>query len=663
MDSKTAASNMRGELSMRVGTDMCMYEGVQWLTESELARRGSYAIDRFARDMNPDSQKIRVTANRTAKFVQKVISGTRPEHIAVECFPPEGSYSSESILNAQVMERLTNSMLDASGYLAAARTANVRRCICGTYGIGFHINAQPRTLNINGREVSTSDQVITAFTFQPTQLILDPFVQEKELHRHEYVIYSDVMTVQKISRTYGVQLDEEDLLTVAQLTPIEHQFNTLSNGRLFSKYKMHSRSKGAIVHQVHCRGDDGRFGVMYISIEVPGQQEPMVVNMDEPVSPFGGDGLPLTLLHGHDRADSMWSIGDAAMLKDDQDRLNLIQTFLFRQLQKNAGYQWVVDESSLKPEHEGQFVNTVAGVIKYKSGTRDRPINPPQLVNYAPPQPMLADLSGIVEASMREQSHKAEGSLGVTKSHVPDATFQRAMDEADQVLGARVSDDISAHERMAKILCGTAIKHAQAGSPSILAALGRAGFGEEEFAIVSGMDPTGGRYSLKIRESSIRYRPLSRRRADLDAAMAAKALRPMQYRRELAAGQDTPITQDDGYFIYDAQKAAMRVVSGMEWEPLSLGDYGEIYIDEFRKALVSQAATLDPMVRQRLNAAIIGQQAIAAREQMLMAAGQPEGAGVPQQQDPEQMNIDAMLAQIDSQIGGGANSQPGLPAA
>lgn len=650
---------------MRVGTDFCMYEGIQWLNDNMLRSRGNYSIERFARDMNPDSDRIRVTANRVTRFVLKVAAATEPGSLDFECFPPEGQYSPNHVLNAQIVERITNSMIDSTSYLTAARDANHMRCVAGTAGIGFHIDVRPRALDVNGRPVSTYDQILTAFTFQPQQLTLDPHCQERDLHRHDFVCYSEVMTAKKIRRVYGVQLDEDELLTVAQLTPIEHQFNILSQQRLFSKYRQHSHSKGALVHQVHVKDDDGRFGRMYLCIEVPNREDGIVPNFEAAESPFGGDGLPLALLHGHRRSDSMWSLSDAAMCKDDQDRLNLISTFLFRQLQKNAGFQWLVAEDAMKPEAEAQIKNTVAGVIRFKNGTRDRPIPPPQIVQYPPPQPMLADMASQAENSMREQTFRSEGSFGMTKSHVPDSSFQRALEEADQVASVRIRNDIAAHERMAMIGTETVLRLAQQGSPTVLANLSKHGFGVDEFAIIAGIEPGSCAYKLKLRESSIRYRPPSKRKEDLITAVQLQAVSPMQFRMEMASGNDQPITQDDSFYMYEAQKAAMQVVAGGEWEPKPLGSYTEMFINEFRKAMLSEQAKADPQTQQRLMSAIIAQQALATREQMLMQvpeAGAQAGAGVPQNSaDTGAQDVESLLASIDAQSGAAAvQPQPAM---
>ncbi|MCF1193524.1 hypothetical protein LRR18_18200, partial [Mangrovimonas sp. AS39] len=66
-------------------------------------------------------------------------------------------------------------------------------------------------------------------------------------------------------------------------------------------------------------------------------------NFDNPMSPFGGNGLPLGLLHGHRRPGSPWSIGEAGMLKQDQDRLNLLITLYHRILRKYSWQRVVVD--------------------------------------------------------------------------------------------------------------------------------------------------------------------------------------------------------------------------------------------------------------------------------------------------------------------------------
>ena len=98
-----------------------------------------------------------------------------------------------------------------------------------------------------------------AFDFPATNLTLDPANCNPDLHRHEYVIYSDIWTANKARRVLGITLNDDELNTVGQLSPLHQELSRLTSGRLFAQYVLYSRTKGVKVHQMHERGDDGQY--------------------------------------------------------------------------------------------------------------------------------------------------------------------------------------------------------------------------------------------------------------------------------------------------------------------------------------------------------------------------------------------------------------------
>jgi len=663
-----AYGSLRDQIALRGGIDACYYEGAQWLAVNDAMKsKGNFATRLFT-NWNPDSSALRATVNIVSQLTQKSAAATFPSRIEVDGVPGDAAAGGiDASRLAQVAEDAVNTLVDHTGYLHARREANMRRCIWGTYGVGLSLAAYQRNVRTESFEHKGYDCVLKAFTFEPTRLVLDPDCHERCLDRHEYVIFESPWTVHKIRRVLGIELDETDLYTIGQLTPMQQNLNRLSQNRLFSAYKEHSETRGAMVCQIHRRDGSGRFGEMIVAVKVP-KGDPLLVNEQDRRTPFGGTGMPLELLHAHMRADTMWSISDVSMLKDTQDRTNLSATMLFRMMQKSAGYQILVPEGAAPhgmsdEEYEHLFHNTVGGIIRYKPGTKDRPVPPPQLIQHPQPQSFYQEMINQYRQDGRDAVHRSEGHFGATKSHVPDATFRAALEEGDQVHGIRVQEDMDADNRLLGVALATLVRHVQAQSPNLLGMLTRAGFDEDDFAVLLEMDPDHLPVSVRVREASLRYRSHNAKRQDLLEMVQLQALPPGDARFSLARDLDRPLTETDRTMVRDAEKAALAVLAGQEWAPRMLGPYTQVYTDAFRRAMTDRRARLDPGAMARLERAIMNQ-TLKASEEALMSqpptAGEPgaaQGAGGAQQQLPEEAALATVLSALDSG-GGGA---PGVP--
>lgn len=671
-DSIDAYQPVANALMVRVSVDRCMYEGVQWISS-----RGDFyrdaTIGRRLSNWNPDTNKLVATVNRIPPLIRESAAASFPEKIEFMADPPERDMGIQAASNAQVLESAANILTDETGYLKAARDANFRRCIDGTHGIGWCLKRGSRSMKLrNGGEYEEEEHSLEAFTFDPTQLVLDPFNQSQDLWDHDWVIHRRVWTSDAIERTFGVKFDDDDLSTVGDLCSLEMKMNKLSENRLYANLPQYSKTKGAIVYQKHYKSGGDRFDRMLVGIK-PARSKPgeeiRWINFEEPESPFGGNGLPLMLLHGARRADSMFSMSDVFLMKDDQDRINLLSTFTFRMLQHNAGFQWLVPVEAMPGKDidnfRNQFTNRVAGLIEYKAGTKDRPVPPPQIVQTPPPQPFVNELASMYEQSQRKMVHRHEVTTGATKSHVPDSTYQAALQQAGQVLGNRIREDIQRHEAMMLVGLGTAIKLAQEGNASTLAMFRRGGFDEQDFSAIAEADWRYPSCRLKMRESSIRYQSKEEKEQRMWAAVQAQAMSPLKLRIALA-DMDIPLDDSDKAMSTAARKAALRVLLGEMWEPVMLGEYSEMFIAEFRRARFDRRAQLDPVARQRLDIAIEMQLAYTNMEiQQAAMAQQPPTAPAstgqpaePQAEMPKEVSIVDLLSQIESGVGTGSSGQP-----
>ena len=154
------------------------------------------------------------------------------------------------------------------------------------------------------------------------------------------------------AQTAGNHAGRIETSALVRLSTFEYQVNRLSSGRLFANAKTYSQTRGLKIHQVFRKTESlNRFDTMYLVAEYPndrsdGDYSYICLNPDAPENPWGGNGMPLGLLHGHQRPEALWGIGDSKMLKDDQDHLNVVNLYRMRQLKQASKEKWIVDRKA-----------------------------------------------------------------------------------------------------------------------------------------------------------------------------------------------------------------------------------------------------------------------------------------------------------------------------
>lgn len=651
---RQTAAPLRDELSRKIAVGHCYHEGIHWLQEIQV-QPGRYGYRRLDANYHPEADHLRVTANQITYRVQKVAASTYPDRIAVEARTPDRDFSISTLAAAKASQDAVNSQIDRGGLLAAARNANFARCVAGSWGLGIALTGFKSVVE----DVETDDYSLRFFDFDPLKLTLDPFIESRNLIDHDVVVYSDAWTHHKITRELGIAFTPkqlEALQEVGTLTPFEQDLANLSGGRLMAHYRRHSKTKGAMVHQIHAKSPgSSRFDRMWVLVELPeGPVAPTGLG-EGMETPFGGCGLPFVLLHAHQRLRSPWGISDVMMMRDDQNIVNLIKTIETRMIQKSAGWQWLLDKRSVPKgttddQVKSMFSNAISGVVAYEGRTRNEGIQPPTLVQYPQPPQYLPETLRWHADQIREKTHRAEATFGQTKSHVPDASFQRALDEADQVGGTRVREDIQSYEVLGNTLLGTIAKQCAADVPSMLATLKAAGLTGDDLKILSELDPVRPIVTIAIRESSVRFRSHDARRQDLQIALQAQAIDPMRYRAEMARTLDSPIVHMDGLMTEAASDAVQAILLGKPWEPMPLGEYSVVFMDAFRAATFDRRAT--PETQQLLRQAMADQLAMDARERSM---ADPSLDIQRQQAEEQQMAQEAEM--VDAQV----EAQPPAP--
>lgn len=645
----TAWEPVRTEVAVRHAYDMCYYEGLQWVQ-----RTGTFphfGLQRLRTDYNPDSRSLRVVSNMTTTHAVKVAAATFPSALYVDVLPPRGDGGIEEASRAQACEDALNAMIDASGYLAARRHANFMRVITGTWGVGLCARPVGVRLRFGAEQVPATGTYLHAFAFDPMRLTLDPARSDRALHDHDFVIYSDAWTADRVRRVYGITIPERDLRPLGELAHYENTIARISEGRAYAHYQRYSQTPGVIVRQVHIRDEAaGRFGRMYVGLDTGGG-EMRWLNFENPESPFGGNGLPLALYHGHSRPDSVFSIGDVAMLRDSQDRRNLLASVIYRHIQRYAGFQIVYDKRTIprgvsEDDAQRALSNTIGGIISVDMGTRNDNRLQPSILQYPAPQPVMLDMMERTQQEMRDHTFRSEANFGVTKSHVPDTSVQRLLEESDQVIGIRIQEDLSSDDHLLTNLLGTVARGVQRSDPGVLAPLGRAGLGAAQFAGLLATDPDGPGVEVKVRESSVRYRSHESRKQDMMDAVRVGALPPDHLRRAMAAEADRPLVEADREMARNIRDAVVRIVRGEEWTPYSLGEYAGWFVNECQRAMLGRGT--DQAARERLTRAVFAQRQMAVTEEMAAQPPQPQQAPPQEQAEPQPTTLGELLGQIEA---------------
>lgn len=624
----------RGEQSAYIAKCRCYYLGLQWIGHQFGPTGGGYArLVRWATDWVGRSGQIRATINRTTKHIIQVNSATNPSRLDVDGLTTDRATGVGDAELADLMESVANLAIDQCGLLAAARATNFERTVAGDHGIGLSLEQVPLTVDVEGQTVRVIGTTMRAFDFDATRLTLDPHNQSRNLRDHEWVIYSDVLTVHRMRRMFGDEfmttIDERKLKTVGQLMPVEMEFSSLSGGLLYNQYRQHSRTKGAVVHFVHGRGPDPRrYSLMYVVLEV-GEKLPAVPNFDNPESPFGGDGLPYMVLRGHRRPSMRRSISDVGMQLDDQDKLNMMASLYLQQVANYTGQgKWLVDKAW--SAHRGDDEEVIRRFNRHNivfSGGMNPNAKPPTYVPMPEPSQALELTMDRMENSMREQAFRSEVHQGRLKTHQTNRNVQLSVELSELPLDDRINEDVMEYERFIGMLSATAAKAAQLGDPAILRSLQDVGFGQEEFARLAQINTDSIPVQLKLRQQGLRYRSRSSREQQLYDMANAQLVTPQTVRMVMADELDMPVSDLDKQVIRFCRQVAEMVMYGAEYAPVALGARIDIMLEELTRALTSKMAKQIPGAIERLNQAIlIQEQAIMMQAMAAQAAEEPAEA-------------------------------------
>lgn len=649
IEARDSATGYRGKLAAQVGTFQCYYEGLQYINEVGLDRFVNTSLGRMWTRLNPDLPSLRVTSNHVTEKVITASAATYPSAFAPTIKPSVRDFGPSASAKAQTLEDLVSLAVKGCNVLNVARDVNLRRSVCGSYAFGLGIKAGVRPVTINGQTQVLPTKDVFAYEIHPTKLILDPAIDNRDLRQHDYVIHCDVWTINKIRSVFPqLQIKDEDLQTVGQLTPYEQGLYDLSAGRLWGRYKQYSGTKGARVYQVHRKDATGRFGEYYVAIELSQSrlnQQVVWANKDNPTTPFGGDGLPIFMIHGHRRTSGMFGIGEVGMAKDSQDIINLMMTMVLRHTQQFTSPRFIIDKRffgtmAQDEDIRGKISNGVGMPIIGSPTSADRNIQPPHLLQSPPFQPGLVDLATMASQKMRADTFRTDANTGLgAKSHVPNQVVQTLLQEGDRVMGIRREEDCDEYERMLTVLLGTTIKHVQERSASTLAKLEEEGFDVQDISTILETDANYPTCDLNIDEADLTFVSDSERRQTLALSLQTNAITPLQYQMGMAE-LDQPLTDADRYMRVEIEKMVARLLMGEQWQPKPLGAYNEWVLASLRKALFDKRVKFNPQLTGLVEQAIMAQIQMNVQEQL---AASPEyqmqqaaRTSAPPQEEPDQ---------------------------
>lgn len=636
------AESERSELCRYQSISRAYYLGSQWVSQ----RRGGYRaienrVDRAFPNWNAEQGPIRAVVNRTTRNIIGVAAATHPAKIEVDA--AASSYSIDSDLRnaAYACESLVNAVVDDSGLLTAARMANFERTVGGLHGIGLRIETLPN-----------NDRTIKAFSFDATRLVLDPGVESCDLLDHEYVIYTEVVTIHKMKRMFGEDwvaqnLKEDKMSTVGQLMPTEMQFARVSGGELYRKYANQSSTKAATVSWMYCKDEFGRFGRMYVSVDdLSGK--PLIYNEDEPVSPFGGNGLPFILLRGHLRPGTRLPVSDVGMMRGDQDRLNLLATlFLQQAYHYTAGKQWVVDKRAFgrSKSDEDAISRELDKRVIFTDGSSSA--TPPQLITPPEPSANMDNMMRLASDDVRQQGFRSEASEGKLKSHVTERNWQATQELANLPLDDRIDEDVRQYERICSVMLGTSLMFLKERSPHTARLAVNTGLTDIELFMLDSVNPLELPVDIRLRQQAVRRPSRSQRRQDIIDGVSLGSIPAEEMRFILAEELDMPLSEGDKRAARWAAITAVQVRDGEDFQPQQLGRYNAYIVRAMQHLLMEPKTDRIEGARARLDAAITAQEEFdlmraADRQQVLSGgAGAPAGEAPP---DPmATMSIEQML--------------------
>lgn len=623
------------------------FAGNHW---SRKKKRRSNNFGEVEVDYNPDSTALRVIDNVVTSLAQLSEAATHPFALPVRVRPFDGDMNPQSLGKARAAEFVFEADDRESRRLPSVAYGNFMANIVGSHLIGLTIDRFGRVGSAKddaGKLIELDEWLVRWCSMPSLSLMLDPGVSSPDLRDHEQVGVRQIFNVRKFEATFGRVInatDRDRLSTIGTLAQNLITVGSASGGSLYGEYIEQSKQKGVEVFFVHRKSGRARdrYDEMYAYWENPktGELEPVTEESEDAVNPFGYDGLPYALMNYHQRPGTPFGAGATHMMIGPQDNINLHATIFTRGLAYSSIPTWVIDR---RTKHKWVTGNRIGGTITFLSGNQHEKVFAPQSIRTADPNPAHIERVNAFKESARTNVHRSPINQGLTKSHVPDASNQAALNESNSVPNIIVEQFAKVIADLHLVELGTKVNAVKSGSLGMIKRWQARGMTQEDFFALRQIDSVEINLKLRIEKDAIRPRaPQSRRAEIMDAANPAVGLlSPIEARRALAADAEMPLTGYDLKFDRFSQKAVERVIAGEDWEAPRFGraKEHEWMILAFSEALVSindGDDAVDGRLRKAIEAHSRLQQELAQNEAALQnpqsgvsaTAPPPESGGV-----------------------------------
>lgn len=605
--------------------------GIQHIENAGVTERGlqKFVHENFTTAGGDNA--VRMTMNRITTQRIRNAAKTNPQRFETVALRPTGISSPRDIAGRTLWQSIANATIDSCKLVEQASIANEERTIDGLHGFGVRI----RKHELGD---GSADAHLESFTYNGYELSLDPSNKSTNLRDHEWVILSTVMTKTKAERVYGASalqgIKDSDLQTVGQLKPTEMAFHHLSGGMLYPDVAQHSKSLGLVVRTTWIKGPTDRFDRMYVVLDTKAHNDSAgdrIINFENPVNPYGGDGMPLGLLRGYRRASSPCPISDVGMMIDDQKKSNLAATIWFNAYWDYVQKIYLVERSWFANGHAlsaNEILQMLEQGIAMGSGNPNA--SAPQIMTTPQPPQIIGEDLERWSSHLREGVFGSDQHIGRTKTHVTADASARAFTSAEAPLLDREQSDIDEYTRVIRTAAATTVNLARMGTPSVISMLSKSGMSNDQIgSIVSGKVDPMAPCELRLTQRALRRETRSEQINKVLGLVDRGAYDPMllpQFFSEI----DMPLNEGDRITREWTEQEVEKIVSGEPYDPVPLGpNRMGFMLDALRLAMIQTSGDFE--VRDRLMQAY--------QAQIDLDMPEEAGEGDPAPQPPEELTL------------------------
>lgn len=643
-DLRTGHSAMRCEIALRQSLGIAYANGRHWISV-QTASSGESMVDVWNEEWDPHQQEVRMTDNKIGPLYRNIAARNNAVRIEAAVSPRRHVRSIQCSRRAAISQDTINALHDDLMLTLAARQASSLRWQAGSSLLVLQASRKRSKISPDilthpdGSPLEYNDQWLRWEVCPLTDLIWDASNLCPDLQRHETLILEQTMSAKKFEQIYGpltsYGIDRDSLPMMSEVAPHYIAASAITGTSIFTAYARQSKERAVRVLLLleSDPNDPGRWPECYTIIDA-NKSSPwntdfkgMVINKDNPSTPFGGHGRNIFKLDGFRRSDSVWAFGVPHVVMGQQDMLNIAKSIQFQQLTAVVYGHWVIDSrSTSEEEFTSRLAEGIGGVLAFDSHG-DPQVHPPQYVAPPAPNQEFTLITSELALGMRDQVHISAANLGIGKTHVPQSTQQMLLQEAGVVLDNIMLADADEYSDALRVTLGT-IRNVVDQPGRMLARLrDHHGLTASDLAEFFNMTPQVNEFEVRVRESSVLRRSADERKGELDQALQTQSISPQEHRIAMAEDLERPLMRIDEIQLDFIKERVSRTILGQPWIGISSIDYG--LFDYVVKKAVYGLDFDDPAdvaAMARLEEARVIQQAIAAENTVGTPNGGPPGA-------------------------------------